>query len=252
MKLFVSIISVAALSTAMLLSGCSFTTAHFEEATMATSVDKDTKPVGRTTTFFRHIPKLHCSTLVANAPKDTKVKAVWLYKPAGAEVQRIDSAEMTIESGRWIDFSFTPSGAGLPYGNFAVDLFIDGVFKQTVPFTVKRMFEQGFIRETTVAASVNEKYSPTELATSFKTSTAVIYAPVYVEDAPAGSVVTAHWYGKNELGNDETIVSTDYPCEGSGWIGFSIKPNNALPAGKYFVDIIANGQVHNTMQFELQ
>jgi hypothetical protein len=238
----------------VVLSGCSFTTAHFEEVTMAKSIDASYKPVEKTKTFHKSDPILHCSALIANAPKGTKVKAVWLYKPEGKPVVRIDSAEVDAESRQWVDFNFSPANEGLPYGNFAVDLFIESKLQQSVPFTVTPMYESGIVREAVIATKVNEGFRPADVATTVSPNIQVIYLPVYLSEAPAGTVVTVKWY-QEKGGQSFEVVSTDYPIQQqgwTGWIGFSLKLTKLLPVGPYRGEVLVNGAAQSSHAFSVK
>jgi hypothetical protein len=254
MKLPVSFLAAVIAAVLIGTAGCSFTTAHFTDVTMAKAVDKDVSPVQKTTSFFKHDPILHCCALVANAPSDTKVKAVWLYKPEGKEVQRVDSVEIAVESKKWIDFTFRPAHDGLPYGNYTVDLFIDGKYKQSVPFTVKPMIAEGVVREAVIASQVNEEFYPTELLSIFSPDVPKIYLPVYAMDVQAGTIITARWYQR--MGGSETeLVTTNFPVDESswtGWIGFSLKPSKPLPQGAYRAEILENGQSRASLEFTVK
>jgi len=237
----------------MFAAGCQFSTAHFSEVTLSKSVDAKTKePLERTTVYSRHNSTFHCSVKMANTPSDTKVKAVWWFDPSGSEKQLVDSTEILVSQDAWVDFTLANSTNGFPYGAYTVDLFINGKLEKQMPFSVKPMFDNDPIREIVTSHEVNANYLPIDVASRFRITSSVIYAPVYVQNALAGTTISAHWFF-NQMGEDpRTIAKTDFPCEGSGWIGFSLKPNNTLQPGKYSVDILLNGESQHNVQFTME
>lgn len=245
MRNFVSFLLAGLVSIGVVMTGCSFTTAHFADVTMAKSVDKDYAPIVRTVAFNKSDPVIYCCAQLANAPSETKVKAVWVYMPKDDKAQDIDSAEITTDGSRWVGFSFRPAKQGMPYGEFMVNLYIDGKFKQSVPFTVKPMYTEGIIREAVIAAEVTEDYYfPKELSSEFKPTVEIVYLPVFAYEAPAGSVITARWF-QGTGSTAQEIVATDFQVEEdgwTGWIGFNFRPTAPLPEGSYSAQALVNGQ----------
>lgn len=248
-RIFVlSIISISC----VLAASCKFSTANIAETAFATAVDENKKPIDRVTSFNRHHPMLHCCVLMANTPSETKVKAIWFYYPEGKPVQVIDSAVIAVDSDSWIDFNLTPAGKGLPYGKYSVSLHVNDKHDRDLPFTINPMLTQGVVREAALATGVTNEFFPTELASEFATDAQRIYAAVFVEDAPEGTVVSASWHMGESGTPMEDIGMQDYPCSGSGWVGFYIQPNNSLQAGSYFVDIYENGEKKTSLPFTMQ
>ncbi|HOJ05495.1 MAG TPA: hypothetical protein PK916_15965 [Bacteroidota bacterium] len=231
---------------AALIAACSFTTANIKKAVMAREINEDKSPAMEVTSFHGYESMLHCCVEMANVPSGTKVKAIWRSNE-GAVV--IDSTEIELESDSWIDFSLTLSEQALPYGAYTVDLFINGKKDRSVPFTVVPKFEEGIIKEAVTSKAISESYFPQQPTAVFPTNTAVVYAPIYVQDAPQGSKFSAYWYQHDTSGGRAPITSADIEFADSGWIGFSMTLNNGLPAGKYSVDILLNGAVEQTLEF---
>jgi hypothetical protein len=232
--------------------GCSFTTAHIDKIIFAKQVQADHSPVGKTDNFFRHDPIFHCCALMKNTPSGTKIKAVWAYNPEAGEKQVFDSTEMSLSGDGWVDFYLTLSKSGVPYGRYTIALSINGKYDRTASFMVVRMFEKGPISEALTAAEVNEHYLPVRLADTFDPAVKEIFAPIYVEDVPAKSSFTAVWNHHPENSEKYKIDAASYPAEGSGWIGFSLKPTKTLPEGKYSVDFLMNGEYNKTINFTVK
>ncbi len=233
------------------LMSCSFTTAHFSEIHLARAIDEGGRPTQKTATFNKSDPLLYCCALIANTPSETVTKAVWTYLgPDGR--QAIDSAEVTVDEDRWVYFSLRTAGAGLPYGSYVVDLYIMNKHQSSMSFSIAPRLMNSPVKDAVLATSLNEAYAPVETATSFPPAVPVVYAPVYVEDAPAGSVISAIWY--QDIPNQESVIiaTTDFNAEGAGWIGFSLTPSAPLPPGAYHVDVLVNNATATTLPFTVK
>ncbi len=233
------------------LSACQFTTANIDRAVMARAINDDKSPANETKEYYKHESLLHCCVQMANTPEGTKVKAVWRFDEA-EERSIIDSTEIQVDESAWVDFSLTLSESGLPYGKYVVDLYINGKFEQSVPFSVVPMFTESVVKEAVLATELNDSYYPVQVVKSFPSNIARIFAPVFVEGQPAGSVFGSAWYQHDEAGGRVLITSADLPFDQAGWIGFSMTLNEGLPPGKYSVDILLNGTVEQTLEFKAQ
>jgi hypothetical protein len=141
------------------LTACQFTTANIERAVMARAVNEDNSPAEETASFHKYENLLHCCVEMANTPAGTKVKAVWRFDD-GDEREIIDSTEVDVDASVWVDFTLALSESGLPYAKYAVDLYINGEFQQTVPFTIAPMFSESVIKEAVLATEINDSYYP--------------------------------------------------------------------------------------------
>lgn len=235
-----------------LISACEFTTANIERATMSRSVSEDAEPIEETSSFYASESIIHCSVLMANTPEGTEVKAIWYPVLEDEEKVIIDSSIVTMESSGWIDFYLQLTQSNLPYGEYAVDLYVQNSFKQTVPFVIEPMYPDSYIKEAVIARNINENYFPTEVTWVFDEGLANIYAPVYVSGQPAGSMFGSIWYQHDAAGDRQMIDNTDIAFDEEGWIGFSLNLPNGLPAGKYSVDILFNGEIEHTLEFRAE
>lgn len=233
------------------LLGCSFTTAHFSEIHLARAIDEEGRPTVKTTSFHRSDPVLYCCAVIMNTPSETVVKGMWTFDGPNGR-QAIDSAEITIDQDRWLFFSLRPSGAGLPYGNYIVDLYINGEHQSSQSFKVEPGLGEGPVTEAVLATSLNDAYAPLETATTFAPSVPVIYAPVYADDAAIGTPVSAIWY--QDVPGQEAIIiaTTDYTPTAAGWVGFSLTPSSPLPPGAYHVDILYANEPLTTLPFTVK
>ena len=253
MSLPLFIRSAAILLAALLpiLQACEFTTANIERAVMARSVNDKSEPLEETSTFHGSESLLHCSVLMANTPENTSVKAVWYQKLEG-EKNVLDSSRITMDGDGWIDFTLTLSNSMLPYGDYAVDLYIGSAFAQTVPFTIEAMYPDSPVKEAVIARAISDSYFPTESTWVFEAGSTTVYAPVYVAGQDAGTVFAAKWYTHDADGDRSEIDTAELAFDDEGWIGFQLNLPDGLSPGRYSVDILADGQVEHTLEFRAE
>lgn len=132
-----------------------FSSAKINDAKMA----KDADGAQPTSTFGQDEP-FYCVVQLANAPDDTKIKAVW----TAVEVQGVDpnlklgEKELTSGGGQ-LNFSYTNDQGKLwPTGKYKVDLYLNDKLDRTLDFQVE-------------AAAVAAEPTPTSAPTSEPTAT---------------------------------------------------------------------------------
>jgi hypothetical protein len=115
-----------------LACGFNVSTANIKNAFMAR--DSEGK---ESTKVFAPSDVFYCIVTLANAPEDTKVKAIW-YAVEAENTQpnyKIDEYETT-SSDATLPFSLTPSGTW-PTGKYKVEIYLNGELKQTLEFEVQ-------------------------------------------------------------------------------------------------------------------
>ncbi|HKY04845.1 MAG TPA: hypothetical protein VJQ56_08145 [Blastocatellia bacterium] len=143
-----TIVTLFLLMATAAVSACefSYSSASIADATLAKDVSADKEPIGPTNTFATDVPVIHCVVRLANAPADTRVRAVWsIVNVPGEQPNRkiVESDVDNAGSGKnIIDFTFTPN-QGLPPGEYKVDIHLNPKADKTDPpaktltFTVK-------------------------------------------------------------------------------------------------------------------
>lgn len=143
--------AVALILVAILLIGCkeeeviSTTTGLLSEATMATAVDENNRPLNPVSVFATDADAFFCSFKVSNAPSDTEIMAEWTY--VGGEVEAevgtnfvIEEQTITVEGTRYAFVVFPrppfPSYEW-PKGDYKVVLYANGKEEASVPFNVQ-------------------------------------------------------------------------------------------------------------------
>ena len=80
---------------------------------------------------------LHLVVVVANAPDDTKVGAVWYAVEAeGSKNQKLDSASVTLKGEDHLDLTLSNT-ANWPRGQYRVDLMVDGKRDRSLGFAIE-------------------------------------------------------------------------------------------------------------------
>lgn len=116
-----------------LACGFSASTASIKAAKMA----RDNEGTQATVTFAPSDTTVYCNVDLANAPDDTKVKAVWTaVQVTGADPNtKIDETELTSGSGT-LHFKLTNNG-NWPAGKYKVDLYLNDKLDRTIEFQVQ-------------------------------------------------------------------------------------------------------------------
>lgn len=123
---------IVVLAGAALACGGSFTTANIKDAYMSTDVDGATK-----TTAYSPDSTFYAQVELANAPDDTKLKAIWFAVNAeGVEANfQIEESEITSGDGL-VHFELSNDNAW-PAGQYKVDIYMNDVLTKTVGFDVQ-------------------------------------------------------------------------------------------------------------------
>ena len=126
--------SLCCLGLVVLLSGCSveISTANISAASMARDGDAKDK-----TTEFGTKDVIYCVVDLANAPEDTRVRAVWIaVKCVGApENHQVEESTMK-SSGGQISFKMELPNPW-PVGSYKIDLYLNDKLDRTLEFQVK-------------------------------------------------------------------------------------------------------------------
>ncbi len=99
----------------------------------------------------------------------------------------------------------------------------------------------------TLAKELARDYKPVKETTEFL-PTETFYCSVKVSSLPRGSVVKAAWFYSDELLNETTYTTEK---AGSGYIGFSLKPEKYWPIGKYRVEVYLNDEFARKAEFSV-
>ena len=77
-----------------------------------------------------------------------------------------------------------------------------------------------------------------------------IYAAAYIKNAPDDTEVTAIWY---HIPTDSSLASEDVlSVSGNTWISFSLTNPNGFTPGTYKIEILIDGKVAETLEFQVE
>jgi hypothetical protein len=245
------ILTTALIATSIMYTSCQFSTANIQDATMSLDVDPETKaPIERTDKYRMWMPTFHGAVKVANAPSDTKVKAVWFVDRADEE-QVMDSTELAIESDGWVDFSLTRSKSRWPYGEYRVDIYLNDKFDRSIPFQVVPTYTDAPISEIMITAGVTERQEPMPPMSVFPSSADPIYAFIFAYEPEGPTTYRAVWYQASPEGlyilNEAEVVH-----DATGWLTFSLTPNAPLPPGTYLLEVLIDGESFDKLEFNVE
>lgn len=120
------------------MSACSASTANIPSAVLAKGYANGQATDPGTT--LAPTDTVHAVVQVANAPDDTKVRAVWTAVDAGGgqiKDQKVVEKEVLIKDvGSSIDFTFVPDKP-FPVGKYKAEIFLDDKLDKTLNFDIQ-------------------------------------------------------------------------------------------------------------------
>lgn len=245
-KIFVLI----ALATAASACQFSFSTARIVDAQTSKSVNENKEAVNPTS-VFEPTDVVHCVVRLGNAPKDTKVRAKWLV--ANVQGQKPDEklAETTIDevgSNNIIDFNYTPGPAGLPAGDYKVDVYLNpkdrGEDKpaKTVTFSVKPTVARAAEAQIDRAYLAADADGENEVK-GYEAGADAFYTHVVFRGPANGTKVTGKWIAEQvaDIAPNTQLRSMSYTMKGKEDIAkFSLTYPKGFDAGRYRIEIYLN------------
>lgn len=134
-----SIVLITMLFITLFATACDASTANIPNAVLAKDY-KDGKAVEPGTATFGPSDTIHAVVSVANAPDNTKIKAVWTVVDAGdGQIKDQKAAEkefLSKDIGSTVDFTFVPDKP-LPTGKYKADIYLDDKLDKTLNFEIK-------------------------------------------------------------------------------------------------------------------
>ena len=130
------------LSAFVVLSLTGFTSAHAAKITSITfceQVSEDgTVPINVMNRFGGDTPSIHAVVAIEKAKKGTTIKGAWISVDAiDTPNYEIDAAEAIAPAAdAVVHFALSRPNNGWPQGNYKLDVYIDGKFAVSAPFSV--------------------------------------------------------------------------------------------------------------------
>lgn len=220
----------------------SFSTARIADAKMAKGVSEKMEPIDATNTFETTDEVVHCLVVLGNAPDKTRVKAVWIAVKAEGQNPNDKFGETEVEGGgakNVVDFTYGPPPAGLPVGEYKVDIYVnpqpgkEEPPAKSVAFSVKQAAPM--ITEATMSASENGGS-----VTEFPEGTRIFYCNVDLRGAAAGTKAGASWVAVEARDTQPNYVIATTPIvleAGQNKVNYNLKFDSGFPPGRYQVDL---------------
>ncbi len=219
--------------------------------------------------------EFHAVVTVTNAPKESRVKAVWYAVDVGSALPpdtKIDETEVTAEGSRNLDFSLKRAGNQWSPGLYKVQIYWNGALDRTLNFVVTGTPQRAGI----VAASgcppattqphkvsdwigsvimaegtQGEEKEPVNRTGEFYPNETV-HAVVGIKDAPANTKFRAVFFAVDA--GDSTICNaklgeSEFTAGGSHNLDFALKPSQDWALGKYRVDVYVNDVLDHTANY---
>lgn len=225
-------------------------------------------PLGITDTFPADQSIFHAVITIADAPANTKVKAVWTVVDIGDASQadkQMAEYELATEGSRNLDFTFKPNNGSLPAGSYKTDIYVNGTLDRTLTFTVEGAVVEAtptvevtpgsvIVKITMAEDTTGDDKHPVNPTTVFKPDS-TFHAVVAIQDAPADTTFGAAWYVTDvgtAAAKDTKIDSTELVTDGTRNIDFTLKPDTTWPVGTYRVEISVGGEIEQVVDFSVE
>jgi outer membrane usher protein FimD/PapC len=229
---------------AVIAAACNFnfSTARIADAKMAKGVTDRMEPVEPTSTFETSDEVVHCVVVLGNAPEKTRVKAVWTVVNVEGQKPNDKFGETAVEGGgakNVVDFTYTPPPAGLPVGEYKVDIYLnpqpgkEEPPAKSVAFSVKSA--RPMITKATLSAS-EDGGSVTE----FPAGAPIFFCTVDLRGASAGTKVTASWVAVEARDTEPNFEIRRSPVvleAGQNKATYNLTFDSGFPPGRYRVDL---------------
>ncbi len=245
--LSVFLIFIVLMVSAPVYASESSTTAYFSDLQTAVSINENSEPTALSDVFLMSSSIIYVTGVLNDAPTGTNMQADWYYNDSDP-AYLIASAELTtIESTSPFHFSLLQPDNGFPSGAYEVQLSVDGTYQTSVYFTVT----PAYFTDLATASAIDDEYLPIEATNVFYPQSPIVYATGIINDAPAGTVVSADWYyiAEDEQYTylDGASMTVDYTTM---TVSFSLtQPDNGFITGTYIVGIYIGNVLSDVVPF---
>lgn len=119
------------------LSGCSISTARFDNLVTSATVDEDYYPLDETETFITTTPIIYLTGKIKNATIDSTIRVEWYYVEGESEIFIGDSILNVSDINMDFYFSLSKPTNNWPTGKYEIRLYYDDKHQETVSFKVE-------------------------------------------------------------------------------------------------------------------
>jgi hypothetical protein len=113
-------------------------------------------------------------------------------------------------------------------------------------------FTTAHFSEVTLARSIDASKAPVERTAGFTKSDPVLYCSARMQNTPADTKVKAIWWHFPDGAPKQVVDSTEIVLSEDAWVAFSLRlSQDALPYGKYAIDLSIDGKAQKQLPFTI-
>jgi len=232
-----------------------------EQAVICTEASKDGEPKTLADTLPPDAGYIYCSVKLASTSDKSKVKAEWfIVKSDDGQYSDYLIGNETVDAKTiYVVFGFVRADKLLPQGNYAVKLYFDDKFVQSVPFKVKgeASASTAVLSDTAMCTSIDLLTGqPLDRVDTFPNDSAILYCSTRVTGASFSTSIKARWkYLEGELEGikNQTIYTATTKVEGREYISFSLgrAEGKTFPMGNYEVTLMIEDKEQTSLKFKV-
>jgi len=258
------LVSSSALAVLMifsvLLSGCAGTPV-IEQAVTCHSVSQSGQPGLIADTFSPDVETIYCTVKLSDAITGPSIKCEWLVVNSDeAKLKDYVLGTETVKAASpYVVFAFTRAENLLPLGDYAVKLYINDQYAQTVSFKVQGQAAESVVTFTdpVIATCIDEDTNqPLDKLDVLPNNAGMIFCTAKVVGAGFGTNIEANWiYVKGQLQGvtDRQFASGSLKTEGLDYVAFAVSPRagTPFPIGEYTVKLLVDDKEKLNVPFKV-
>ena len=237
--------------------------------------EPDMKAIGVTNRFGPDTPEIHLLASLEQIKSGSKLKCNWIAVDAIATPNyQIDTTEVVFQKDGegTAHFSVSRPTKGWPPGNYKIDLYLDGDLLTSAPFSIVAPAVSSSTAPTPQPTTQAEPpkllsmitceqvsdpgMTPVKPTYTFESASEEIHVLAKIGGARAGMKAKGVWTAVEGFATQNQEIKTtevDLP-DGDGIVlHFSVsKPEGGWPPGKYYFDLLLDGNMVGTAPFAVQ
>ncbi|MCX6005489.1 MAG: hypothetical protein NT082_07455 [Chloroflexi bacterium] len=242
------------------LSGCTGTPV-IEQAVTCHSISQSGQPGLISDTFAPDVKTIYCSVKLSDAATKPKIKGEWMVinsDEAGLKDYLIGTETITADK-PYVAFGFTRSETLLPRGDYAIKLYINDKFVQSVSFKVQgeAAGSAATFSEPVICTCIDEDTNkPLDKLDTLPNNAGMIFCTAKMQGAEFGTVIKANWiYVKGEMQGvtDKVFAGGSLKTEGLDYVAFAVSPKagTRFPIGEYAVKLLVDDKEQLSVPFKV-
>jgi hypothetical protein len=227
----------------------------------ALEVDQDGCPVETAGEFYSD-ESIYAGVDESTIPAGTSIFMRLYHEGQPVEDTDVLEADQDLRTCLW--FEFTPTGAaGFEPGNYEAELFVNGNSADAITFEV---LDEGAAGElpaqsglegidfgrVTTTSQVDQDGCPLDQVSEYR-SDEPVYVAIDESFIPKGTEIFVRLYQEGEIVEDTEPIVAEGDLETCAWFEFQGNSlSGGLEPGFYEADVVVNGEIADTVEFEVQ